>query len=91
MVTTLSRGELLAVECHTTSMLQQLSTHTTTKASVFTSNGQVKSGNANTGAVVNFYFNSVNACYCSMPQTNSRKPHNKFKVGAAICANDLIM
>ena len=39
MVSTLSRDELLAVECHRMSTLQQLSTTATTEASVVTSNG----------------------------------------------------
>ena len=60
----------------------------TREASVVMLNGLLKSGNANPGAAVNFYFSCLNADYCSVPHTNSRDPDNKFNIDDAIRAND---
>ena len=62
----------------------------TIEASVVTSKGCSKLGNANTGADVNFYLSNSNAIYCSEPHTNSREPDNKFNIGAAIFAKLVI-
>ena len=58
----------------------------TIEASVVTLKDRSKSGNANTGADVNFYLSKSNTAYRSKPHTNSHAPGNKFNIGTAIFA-----